>query len=212
MQNEYFKAALSDFAFEAANGGAIRHLAGKGCTVRQIMDRLDIPAPYEKVQTAVWDYFIKEGIVLLDEPGKAKEKQICVKEHGKFGKTSFRQVVIPKEAHSSVCWKESACGNLAKEEQADLLREKCRKNGRETSYASCDFGLFKKENPKRFAALLSGLDDRQKEYAEGLPWAFQRVYHRMDERMTEMICRLLRAGQYTGSCYFAELGEKITIE
>lgn len=213
MQNEYFKAALSDFVFEAANGGAIRRLAEKGYTVRQIMDRLDVPAPYEKVQAAVWDFLLEAGIILLHEPGMAKEekKKIYIKEYGKYGKTSFRGITVSEDARQMTEWKELSCERLVKECQIDFFTEKCRENGRETAYVTCDFGILKNKDEKSFAAAVSRLEDRQKEYVEGLLWPCQRVYHRMDLEMEMIIRRLFCLGQYTGSCYFMKLGEKVTI-
>lgn len=213
MQKEYFKEALSDFTFEAANGGAVRHFAEKGYTVKQIIDGLDFPASYEKVQRAVWDFFLEKGVILLHEPGTAKgeKKKNYIKEYGKFGKISFRAITLSEDGQQIIDWKKLSCEKLEKECQINIIKEKHRKNGGETAYVSCDFGIIKKRDPKAYAAALSLLDDRQKEYAEGLPWADQRVYHCMDTRMTEIICRLLCAGQYGGSCYFMKLGEKVTI-
>ena len=42
-EQEYFKNALSDFTYEAASGGAIRHLADLGYTVKQICEQLSFP-------------------------------------------------------------------------------------------------------------------------------------------------------------------------
>ena len=55
QEHSYFQKALADFTQEAASGGAIRHLADMGYTVKQIMERLDFPTPYERVQKAVWE-------------------------------------------------------------------------------------------------------------------------------------------------------------
>ena len=44
-EQEYFKNALSNFMFEAASGGAIRHLADLGYTVKQISKKLEFPTP-----------------------------------------------------------------------------------------------------------------------------------------------------------------------
>lgn len=213
-QNGYFKTALSDFVFDAANAGAIRHLAGKGCTVKQIMENLDFPASYEKVQKAVWEDLLESGVILLEEPGGAKisKKETYIKEQGKFGKTSFRRMIVTEEESRQVHWKETRLKKMAGPHPADVIKEKHDKNGRETSYVSCDFGILKEKDKNAFESMLFVLDDRQNEYVNGLPWAYQRVYHRMDVRMTEIICRLLSFGQYTGSFYFMESGEKITVE
>ena len=49
-ENRYFREALADFVQETAYGGAVRHLADRGYTVAQIMERLEYPAPCEKVR------------------------------------------------------------------------------------------------------------------------------------------------------------------
>ena len=53
-EQEYFKSALSDFTYEAASGGAIRHLADLGYTVKQISGQLSFPTPFARVQKTVW--------------------------------------------------------------------------------------------------------------------------------------------------------------
>ena len=70
-ENRYFQKALADFVHEAAYGGAVRHLADRGYTAKQITDRLDFPAPYEKVRQAVWEHLADTGVILLEEPGSA---------------------------------------------------------------------------------------------------------------------------------------------
>lgn len=47
-EQEYFKSALSDFTYEAASGGAIRHLADLGYTVKQISGQLSFPTPLDR--------------------------------------------------------------------------------------------------------------------------------------------------------------------
>lgn len=46
----YFQTALSNFAMDAACGGAIRHLTDLGYTLDQIVERLDYPASRAKVR------------------------------------------------------------------------------------------------------------------------------------------------------------------
>ena len=62
MSNKYFQKALSDFTYNAASGGAIRHLTDVGYTVKQIMEELAFPTPYERVQKGVWERLIETGI------------------------------------------------------------------------------------------------------------------------------------------------------
>ena len=80
---EYFKNALSNFTFEAACGGAIRHLADLGCTVKQITEQLDFPTSYERVQKAVWKHLLDTGVICLTPPGngEAAEKTEFIKDY-----------------------------------------------------------------------------------------------------------------------------------
>ena len=74
-KQEYFKKSLSDFTFDMASGGAIRHLADRGYTVEQIVKMLDFPTPYDRVQQTVWKYFLDKGTVLLKEPEREAEEE-----------------------------------------------------------------------------------------------------------------------------------------
>lgn len=176
---EYFKNALSNFAFDVASGGVIRHLAKQGYAVSQIMERLDFPVSYEKVQQMAWNHLVECGVLLLDEPKGA----------------GFREKAYGRDKEI----------NLIR-----LLSEKCMENGEETAYVSCDYGILRKKEPEHYMALMEILDNRQKDYIEGLPWNSKRVYHRMNQRMSEILYSLLRSGKYSGSCYFMKLGEKVS--
>ena len=212
-ENKYFRKALTDFAFDMASGGAIRHLADKGYTVKQILKELDFDVPTEKVRQAVWDYFVESGTLLLEEPGTGapKGKAVFVEERGKFGKTSFRRVVIPGEEARQIRWSEKVYAAGQNGDFGRFLSEKCVENGRDTAYMACDFGRVEREEPGRYLRWMDALEERQREYLEGVPWIFQRVYHRMDRRMTEIAGRLFLTGEYEGSFYFMELGEKVVL-
>ena len=69
---------------------------------------------------------------------------------------------------------------------------------------------------------LQGLEERQREYIQGLPWEGKVVYHRLDCRMREITVRLYgmeghpegyhdRGRVYGESCYFMETEEKVRI-
>lgn len=62
--NTYFQDALSDFVHDAASGRAIRHLVDIGFTTARIMNELDYPTPFEKVQRTVTRYLKETGILL----------------------------------------------------------------------------------------------------------------------------------------------------
>ncbi len=213
-ENKYFKNALSDFVFDMADGGAIRHLSESGYTVKQIVKRLDFPVSYEKVQKTVWENLLESRVVLLDEPGdeSVEEKVVYVEDRTRFGKISFRRTVIPGKIYQPVKWSVSIYGRDSGIDLSMLLSEKCRKNNGETAYGSCDFGILKAKDLKQYQSLMGILNERQKEYIEGLLWPRKRVYHRMDTRMSEILFLLVRSGNYTGSFYFRELEEKIIIK
>ena len=71
-EQEYFKSALSDFTYEAASGGAIRHLADLGYTVKQISGQLSFPTPFARVQKTVWQRLLDTGVLLMEEPGSGQ--------------------------------------------------------------------------------------------------------------------------------------------
>ena len=102
-EGKYFQKALADFTHQVASGGAIRHLTDLGYTVKQIMDRLDYPTSFERVQMGVWERLIESGVVLLEEPGrqhiegitnedgKRMKKAVYVQDYDQYGKIIFRR-------------------------------------------------------------------------------------------------------------------------
>lgn len=212
MENKYFQQALSNFAFDAANGGVIRHLAEKGYTVRQIMGQLDVPAPYEKVQREVWNVLVGRGVILLEEPSghTSVRRERYVEERGRYGKKSFRKITDLEQPCGQVTWMQTeVAGN--EDGLQEFLETKRLQNGKETAYLSCDYGIFRERKPERYEKILDILEERQRQYLDGLPWISRRVYHRMDQRMSEIMRRQLCGGLYDGSCYFVNLKEKIII-
>lgn len=115
-EQEYFKNALSDFTYEAASGGAIRHLTDLGYTVKQICEQLSFPTPYARVQKTVWQRLLDTGVLLTEEPGSSKAqkqgKAEYAMERDKYGRTSFRMVVEKdsREDNGAICWKERRFG------------------------------------------------------------------------------------------------------
>lgn len=238
-EQKYFQNALSDFTYEAASGGAIRHLAQAGYTVKQISEKLTFPTPYERVRKTVWQHLLATGVVLLEEPGSVVQckKSAYLVDHDKYGRTSFRLTTSQEGNKESVHWKESPAFTKWKrngaraEELAVLLMEKCSANGEADAYISCNFGLYGRqrkgeygaenavphtgENNMKYAAeydaVMEALTDRQREYISGLLWEPKVCYHRLDQRMREIIVRLYDAGLYHGNCYFIKLQEKAVI-
>ncbi len=224
----YFQKALADFTYEAASGGAIRHLADMGYTVKQIAAQLDFPAPYERIQKGVWERLIETGVILTAEPGSGGRQGVdkypqqtggtgrkakYVQEYDQYGKASFRRVEEVQEEEAAVCWKECAweAGRNRMEEFSQRLWRKKQENGESRSYMSCEFGLISLRNPKEYEVMLHVLQERQREYLIGLPWERRRVYHRLDSRMMEILLRLCEEGMYRGECFFMESKDKIII-
>ena len=156
-ENRYFKQALSDMSFDVASGGAIRHLADIGYSVRRICDSLDYPTPFERVRDTVWRHFVDTGVIRLSEPEDSDTltKITYVKEQGTYGRTTFRRI------------KESSLENR--------------------KYLKCDFGVAARKDTLRFTAFLDRLSSEDREYIEGLPWPDAIVWHVADERMERIL-------------------------
>lgn len=209
-EQSFFQNALSNFTHEVASGGAIRHLTDMGYTVKQISERLDFPTPFERVQRQVWERLLETETVLTEEPGSShREKTDYVREYDKYGRASFRRVVEPSVKMSVVHWRDLEKGSGEKESIRSLLEKKIAENGEAHSYAACEFGLLARREPQRFQELLQALDERQREYVEGLPWEAKRVYHRLDSRMLEIVLQLSVKGLWQGQCYFLKTGERV---
>ena len=172
MAQDDFRKALSDFSFDVASGGAIRHLTDLGYTVKQIQERLDFPTPYERIQKAVWERLADTGVILTEEPGpeRAQEKVRYVREYDSYGKASFRRVM-----------------------------EESPRTETEGSFLACEFGIVQYKDTEKYRKVLEALGEKQAEYIDGLPWPKRRVWHRADERMLE-IERRLRAAGLEGVC------------
>ena len=205
-EQSYFKSALSDYVYEAAGGGAVRHLADAGYTVAQIMERLDYPVPFARVQKTVWEHFLDKKILLAEEPGSGKqaERACFVKEYGKYGRVRFRRVSAGDGKEEIICWDVHVYKKETDGALAPYLKEKCGENGEEASYVSCAFALCDR-------ALLQCLDGRQREYIEGLPWERKTVWHRLDARMRGIAVNLYEHGGYQADCYFINRKEKVLL-
>lgn len=212
-EQDYFRNALSDFTYEAASGGAIRHLADLGYTVKQITEKLTYPTPYERVRKTVWQHLIDTQIVLIQEPGSGKQtgKATYTVTHDKYGRASFQLEKAWTGSPEPVQWKErhyseEKCGALAV-----YLADQCEANGDDESYVSCDFGLQTTKEKEKYEVVMQTLNERQREYISGLPWEAKICYHRLNQRMREIVVKLYAAGLYRGNCYFLKSGEKVEI-
>ena len=205
-ENDYFKLALSNFVFDMASGGAIQHLTNQGYTVKQMIEKLDFPAPYEKVQEAVWKQLLNNGSLLLEEPGSGagQKRAEYVVEKDNFGRRSFRKVVIKADKTKQIHWKEVIFSRKINGKLADYLSKKIKENGENASYISCNFGMKTNRLP-------DVLDEQQKDYILGLPWPKQIVYHKLDIRLREIVVALYDAGEFQGECYFLKEEERVRL-
>lgn len=210
-KQEYFQSALADFTFEAASGGAIRHLADLGYTVKQITQQLSFPTSCERVKKVVWDHLLETGVLLLEEPGSGsrKESPAYVVEHDKYGRTSFRQARAEREQTEKIFWKESIFEPERDGRLAGYLEEKCMENGEQESYIFCDFGRMLREKDGR--QTLQVLNQRQRDYLEGFFQDKAGCYHRLDRRMREITVKLYETGKFNSCCYFMRTAEKILL-
>lgn len=213
-EQDFFRDALSDFTFEAASGGAIRHLADLGYTVKQISEKLTYPTPYERVRGAVWKHLLDKKVILTQEPGSGKEqgKAEYTMERDKYGRTSFRLAVSGSHNAEPVCWRERVYSKVQDGDLALYMAKICEQNGENNVYLSCDFGWWSRREPEKLAAAMQVLNERQREYISGLPWENLICYHKLDMRMREIAAKLYEAGYYQGICYCLKTSEKISIE
>lgn len=210
-EQEYFEKALSDFTFDVASGGAIRHLADRGYTVAQIMKKLAFPTPYDRVQQTVWKHLLDQGQITFAEPAGAnpQPQYAYVVDYDAYGRSSFRRVTIREQDVKKISWKETRFESRQAGDFLTCLAEKCAENGEESAYVSCDFGLRMKREPEGLAGMLRVLEEEQREYIQGLPWERRMTWHRLDERMRKITARLRENAGYHGACYFAKLEEKL---
>ncbi len=239
-----FQKALSDFTFDAACGGAIRHLADSGCTVKQIMERLAWPVSEERVRQVLYRHLCDTGVILEKPPeeGLPEAKPEYVLEYDSYGKPSYRRKSAPdgggaSSGPSTMVWEEKRYRCQPAADSSGKGRWKGSGSGREKGFGSgreeesgkgrgealsaflwntgnvrggqpawisCDFGV----PGSPVAEGCSRLNGRQREFLEGIPWPRHRVYHRLDQRMREIICSLYGQGMYEGVCYFLSCREK----
>lgn len=154
--NTYFQDALSDFVHDAASGRAIRHLVDIGFTTAQIMNELDYPTPFEKVQQTVTRY-LKETGILLEALPEAPENLHIVQ-----------------------------LGDMPQAKLFSLLAQLTASNGEDNSYVSCPFGITRSQTENRMIQSLSMLTMREREYLNGIDWGEKLMYHRLNRRMLEI--------------------------
>ncbi len=160
-ENSYFNKALSDFTIDFASGGAIRSMADRGLSIKQIKSRLDFPVPEGKIKEIVWKHYEENGTIVTGDP-KETEKRKRIKYEkvtGSYGKTGFRQVKV-----------------IAPDEERE--------------YYPCDFGKRIYRDRKAFEEYISCLCEDDRDYIMGLPWPLTTVWHAAGERMDRIAKRL----------------------
>ena len=159
----YFEAALSDFMFDVAAGGAIRHLTDRGHSVEQIMKELDYPVARSKVEKAVYRYLVESGILRSELPVEDEKIRIHHLQAGKEkDRNSFKEALV----------------------------KHIETYGEENSYMECPFGLWTKGDEKKLNQAMEVLTSREKEYILGINWEHNMMYHRLNGRMREIGMKL----------------------
>ncbi|MCH5274398.1 MAG: hypothetical protein J1E65_01065 [Lachnospiraceae bacterium] len=212
-EQSFFQNALSNFTHEVAAGGSIRHLTDLGYTVKQISEQISFPTPTERIRRQVWERLIETEVILTCEPGcNTKTKADYVREYDEYGRASFRKVAMPTAEQPQIQWKEFVVKSHETEKFRKILEKKVSENGSSHSYAACEFGILMRQEPAHFQELLGVLNEKQREYIEGLPWEPKSVYHRLNSRMLEILLQLSAEGFWRGECYFLKTGEKVRVE
>lgn len=164
-----------------------------------------------------------------------------VEEQDAYGRRTFRKISIDSDSQDKMTdkmdltklsqsgkegqlqtflWKESAYDRKRDGKLTELLHRKCEENGESTSYVSCSFSFLnidynsqnrEKSKEKDNGMIISCLNSRQREYLAGIRWEKPVVYHRLDQRMREIVGKLYEAGAYNGACFFIKTREKLCL-
>ncbi len=178
---DYFNQALSDFMFEAASGGAIRHLSDLGYSVDQIMGKLAFPTPRDRVEKAVYRHLSESGILRESLPAEPEQMRSTTLSAAHIDRISARFLSLIDE------------------------------NGEENAYLECHFGAFERREPARWEELLACLNSREREYISGIRWQRDIMYHRLNGRMREIAEKLVIYGGYEIRCWFLQSREILVV-
>ncbi len=125
-----------------------------------------------------------------------------------------------------ILWKESVYDPKRDGKLTELLHRKCEQNGEIYSYVSCSFGKPESDQNGQYSGneqsepggvrattedIPSCLNNRQRDYIKGIRWDRPVLYHRLNQRMLEIIGKLYEAGGYGGAAFFAISREKVII-
>ncbi len=199
MRPTYFEEALSDFVYDAASGGAIRHLVDLGYSLEQILQALSYPAPREKVQKTLYRYMLESGLLRKTLPDEDGKRSVWKKTAERVTQTEgFRTVRLELSYRERVY---------------RYLYEKIEENGEENVYLSCPFGmLFRQEGERitdseRLREKLPCLNRREQDYLIGIPWENMVMYHRLNDRMREIGRKLIFCPELGCGYYFMKTRE-----
>ena len=173
-KQKYFQEALSDFVYDVAAGGAIRHLVDSGYSISQIMEKLTYPMPRTRVEKMAARHMRESGILLADLP--AAPERIC---------------------------RLSLCGQKDSKASEKMI-EGIGRWGVENSYLECPFGDWIRHNNERFSHVLACLNAREKAYLAETTWEKDLMYHRLNGRMREITGKLIRHTDETWVCCFLQ--------
>lgn len=160
---------MQNFTLDAASLGAVRHLADLGMTVEEIEESLSFPTPHSLVQKTVWEQLLDNGTILRQKPAGTEtlRRAEFIREYDAYGKASFRRVI--------------------KEETVSRAPQE---------YVPCRFGEY---TPEDLQALLqkAGVADKDAAYVLGLPWEKGTLYHKKDDRICRILCKLAEVSAYS---------------
>lgn len=162
---KYFQESLANFTHDVASGGAIRHMVDLGYSTDAIMRKLDFPTPRARVERVVLERLMDTGILLDELPA----------EKGEFS--------------------EIRLGRMPEGSLAARLLPYLERNGEDSSYMLCTFGMIRRDRRARLQAMFASLTAREREYLLGIPWPPKPMYHRLISRMYEIaLCMAAGSG------------------
>lgn len=192
-RESYFEAALSDFAFDVAAGGAIRHLTDRGYSVEQMMRELSYPVPRAKVEKAVYRYMTEARILLAKLPEENENLKIRCLEAEKGAGFAQRLSDAIAESGEKNAYMECPFGGWKKKAEKKAVSATDAESGR------ADRGNCDGEWLRQTFACLTG---REQEYLSGIRWEQDVMYHRMNGRMREIALKLIKNTEYGWKFYF----------
>lgn len=183
-KQNFFQDALSNFTTEVAYGDAVKRLADEGYSVRQILDKIDYPAPKSKVEKIVFDRLCETNVILLDIPNINSFLRISLNDKvGILSGKGKKNLILEK------------------------INKKCVQNGVENSYILLDFDSKDISNKKLFPAL----DIRARDYIESIIIMNRKIYHQLNFTMREIMYCLCESDEFNTECCFLKTKEIIQI-